>query len=576
MVAFGAVLILLALQNLLVRFIPARYLDNKGLLKIAFSSGTISMERNMKLAVSFKINKMIVNARSIHAAAEFEHGVGNFSKESSYGRALLSFNKVGEEFEEVSEHFWTWKRMWNKKLYTEDGIWLNNRMVQGKRVLNIDHSSMRQETYPLISLQILSPSLATGNVGQLVLCIWLIPFLQVLLKWVRLLYESLLSEIIPEKWRIMVPVALAFVIAEFNALKLTTSYTPSSVKTTLRYRYGVLGSLYDPEFLKVRREVDDASFIFGAMFWGCLISSGAILIMSFLVFGVICFEPFQPYLLQIVATIIGIGITIGAKTLCLMLARRKFHQRAFYRTNPAAANIIGVILDAWSLGITTLYVLKRMVILLSASSFYVGRIDIPLLSEDADQLGPLTLDNFPFMFRKDILTHEAHRHPYLERIGVMYMLKLKHGEAFGREAGTSWRLLFVFALLPWLRKYRIRSDDMDVGNFVLSKEGAAFNTFLVAKANGLRGRRSLAKTEAKKDDSKHGSGDECDQQAIIAQLREEILKLRDENESLRLMGENGKKEKVCVSTLLYKTEGIGGNAKNEEVRVSDPLVEPDD
>ena len=50
------------------------------------------------------------------------------------------------------------------------------------------------------------------------------------------------------------------------------------------------------------------------------------------------------------------------------------------------------------------------------------------------------------MFRKDLLQHEAHRHPYLERIGTMYMMKLRHGEKFGREANTSWRLLFVFAV----------------------------------------------------------------------------------------------------------------------------------
>ena len=41
------------------------------------------------------------------------------------------------------------------------------------------------------------------------------------------------------------------------------------------------------------------------------------------------------------------------------------------------------------------------------------------------------------------------------------MMKLKHGDNFARKAGSIWRLLFVFALFPWLRKYRILNDDND-------------------------------------------------------------------------------------------------------------------
>ena len=75
--------------------------------------------------------------------------------------------------------------------------------------------------------------------GQLVLCLWLIPFLQVLLFYVNEFYDEFFADLVPEKWRILVPVALAFVLAECNALKLATSYTPSSVRTTMRYRLSV-------------------------------------------------------------------------------------------------------------------------------------------------------------------------------------------------------------------------------------------------------------------------------------------------------------------------------------------------
>ena len=34
-------------------------------------------------------------------------------------------------------------------------------------------------------------------------------------------------------------------------------------------------------------------------------------------------------------------------------------------------------------------------------------------------------------------------------------MKLKHGKQFANKPGSTWRLLFVFALFPWLRQYRI-------------------------------------------------------------------------------------------------------------------------
>ncbi len=38
-------------------------------------------------------------------------------------------------------------------------------------------------------------------------------------------------------------------------------------------------------------------------------------------------------------------------------------------------------------------------------------------------------------------------------------MKLKHGKKFVQKTGSIWRLLFVFALFPWLRQYRILDDD---------------------------------------------------------------------------------------------------------------------
>ena len=63
-------------------------------------------------------------------------------------------------------------------------------------------------------------------------------------------------------------------------------------------------------------------------------------------------------------------------------------------------------------------------------------------------------------------------------------MKLKHGPKFGKRSASTWRLLFVFALMPWLRKYRILGD--------LEKDAKSFENMQVEKL-----RKHLAKLKAK-------------------------------------------------------------------------------
>ena len=100
--------------------------------------------------------------------------------------------------------------------------------------------------------------------------------------------------------------------------------------------------------------------------------------------------------------------------------------------------------------------------LLITAALFVGRIDTPFLAPGVGAVGNLEPDNYPTIFLKDVLSHEAHRHPYLELMGVMYLMKLRYGDHFGNRAGSAWRLIFVYALMPWLNKYRVtRSLKVD-------------------------------------------------------------------------------------------------------------------
>jgi hypothetical protein len=57
-----------------------------------------------------------------------------------------------------------------------------------------------------------------------------------------------------------------------------------------------------------------------------------------------------------------------------------------------------------------------------------------------------------------------HRHPYMERWALLYLLKLRHGSKFGTKAGGAWRIVFTLALMPWLRKYRVYPLVEELGN----------------------------------------------------------------------------------------------------------------
>ena len=92
---------------------------------------------------------------------------------------------------------------------------------------------------------------------------------------------------------------------------------------------------------------------------------------------------------------------------------------AFYRIQPLYANISYLCFECWSLALTSSYIVVRGVKLILVVIGYIGRYDTPVLNDGVGQIGPLKLDNFPFMFRQDLLAIDSHRHPYIERLGMM-------------------------------------------------------------------------------------------------------------------------------------------------------------
>jgi len=106
--------------------------------------------------------------------------------------------------------------------------------------------------------------------------------------------------------------------------------------------------------------------------------------------------------------------------------------------------------------LSSAFIIVRLVKITLISLSSIGKIDRRLLADGVGQIGAFEFDPYPTMHVRDLVAQEAHRHPYIEMLGTIYLMKLRYSNSFGSRAGSAWRLMFVYALLPWTRQYRIQ------------------------------------------------------------------------------------------------------------------------
>jgi len=435
----GCTILVMQTVSLLRSIAPSKVFTRHPKIARRFAPPIAVAESKMKQAAAFKLKRLLENAAGIHQRSDADnsrHINQRSAIQTAYGKALLQYQQDATpncQYEEVGGMLWFIRNWRSGNLHNEEGIFLSSQIL-------------------------------AGNVAQIIVCLF------VLVLAIDMYYTSIQNEdatddqivgdFAPETWMVLAAVTIGLGYGFISAVHITAAYLPSTVSTTLQFRCGVIPSLKNPcEFQIFRFGQDTISLLFGGIFWGAFYSalSVAVLIGSIVFLSV--WQLTASFMWGLYARILGLLISVSLKLLLLLFLRSAYYS-AFYRKKPAEANLVMVILESWGIALTTGFMLGRSLMLILSTTLNIGRIDRPFLAPGANRVGKrngpgLHLDFYPVCFRKAILCVEAHRHPYVERLGCMYMMKLRFGERFARTSGSIWRLLFVFALMPWLRRYRI-------------------------------------------------------------------------------------------------------------------------
>lgn len=382
-----------------------------------------------KRAAACKVDRLVRNAAKCHILEKGSQSGTEKGKTKTQGGIhvrplsgmMVKYQQTFAETEPAGGILWTWRKVRDRSLFYEEGVWIWPRL------------------------------LASNSAQWFTVLIWIGVelFLIVLLSQEEQLWEDGMTND-----QLMVVGLVGFPPALCVSFYISLVYVPSAMSSVLKYRSGQCGSLRDRRFLQNRFAMDSANLLFGAAFWTCMCSSASFFVICSLFTFFCTWSQTQNMMIGFVANIMGALITVILKQIIMLIIRNRW-SRGYYRSHPAAVNFSNTIQEVWNLGLTTLTALVRGVKFMAIFLLYLGRIDGEVFAPGVGWfMDSIPLDGLPHCFYRDVLLHEAHRHPLIERLGFLYMMKLRMGSNFGTTGGAAWRLVFTCVLMPWMRKHR--------------------------------------------------------------------------------------------------------------------------
>ena len=458
-------------------------------------------ETGMKQAATYKTKQMIKHGLALHDCTsnakntsystedKGHNNGGQSSGTSSFASALLNYFS-DERKEEVGGFAWCWTNYLNGNLFYKEGISLSGRIlamniIQGCLVVylfiagvlltrgfvyfwrlgkdqidGIVDVLMERFNLHVVAENIASKIDASDQCQDLsdpTVCETIKDY--VTGDAIQAFISSIAYGVYPtDSYMISFPFIIFTSVMVGAAILLFMLYIPSVCRTVLAFRCGNETLFNDNKRFKMyRTRVDMTTQLLGTIFWTGIIGPLIIGVLVMLPVFFLLWQFTRPLVLSIIAIVLGISISVLIREV-FAFAVVKTSCRGFYRKNVNRNNVAGLAMEAVTIGLGIFYAFTRVAKILVVTLLYISRVDTNLLSIDLN-VGPLQ-DQYPKYFRQQLLLHESHKHPWLEVLGKLYLMKFRYRENFVSSAGYSYRLIFALSILPNLRKYRLQNREM--------------------------------------------------------------------------------------------------------------------
>jgi hypothetical protein len=434
---FGVLTFLSTMRSFGALLVPKSLARRFAILRLLLVPNDILRSTNTKRAATYKLNSVLDRAYQIQTKSHKHTKARNADHET-----MLSFLLYGDKTAESGGLLWALKNF--SYLNKREGVWLHARLAIGQ-VLQI----MVLVVFTLLWWNVTKHAAESSESkrDEIKEQSW-----GVGAEWG--LY------FVPEGWMIYYSCIPAGIVCISVLVLLILITYPNTASLVLKFRSGFLPSLHDPQFSKFRKSSVYIYYNTGNMLYASIGMSGFFFVMVAGLLFLLFWPPTSEFMTLLVAWGLGLGITVGLKMFLTMLCGKNFW-KGLYRRRPASANVSSLAYECWHLGLGGGVMISRLCQFLLAAAFWIGRIDSQFLSDEVEVFG-YHFDTVPQKFFTEILVHEAHRHPFIERLSAMYLMRLKHGQYFGTDAGAHWRILFTLTLMPWLVKFsQARKHGMD-------------------------------------------------------------------------------------------------------------------